>query len=282
MNFSKIVLASPRIILTIFLTCLSVMAFDAAADNKPKDGHETALDTGNHVFGRITTSVPIVADANGEIPAGDLVADAQLMATQPANLGRAQIALVNPNGLLGNNGLTGGHYPRDVSYNELHNLQPMGFSLITLSLTAQQLKYVLEQQFTGCGAQTQQRILQISNGFSFSWKPDGGICSKIWEVKLSRVDMAQMPLETSGNTDVIVSGGVVLNPDKTYRVTVNDSLAKGGDNFTILRDGLNPTEGISDTDALASYLENFKFPKPTYDPNAANLNKPRIIKLPPP
>jgi len=278
MNFNKILLSCQQIMLTLCLVSVLSMAFDAAADNKLKDGSNFAMGTGNQVFGRITAAIPKVADPNGEMPSGDLVADAQLMATQPANLGRAQIALVNP-GELGNNGLSGSYYPRDVRYDELQTLQPMGLALITISLTAQQLKYVLEQQFAGCGAQMQQTILQVSNGFSFSWKPDRGTCSKIWEVKLTRVDMTQMPLETSGTTDIIVSGGVVLNPDKTYRVTVNDSLAKGGDNFTILKDGLNPTVGVSEIDALATYLENFKFPKPPYDPNAANLNKPRIIKL---
>ena len=279
MNFNKPVLACTRILLAFCLICVSAMAFDAVADGKFQDGNKIADVIENQVFGRITAAVPTVADSNGEMPAGDLVADAQLMTTQSANLGGAQIALVNPSGLA-NNGLTGSHYPFDVSYNELYKLQPKGLNLITMSLTAQQLKYVLEQQFAGCGAQTQLKILQVSNGFNFSWKPDEGACSKIWAVKLTRVDMAHMPFDVSGATDVIVSGGVVLNPDKTYRVTVNDSLAKGGDNFTIFKDGLNLTEGVSDTDALASYLENFKFPKPSYDPNAESLNKPRIIKLP--
>lgn len=278
MNFNKTVLASTRILLAFCLTCVSAMTFDAVADIEFQDGNKIVAVIENQVFGRITAAVTTVADSNGEMPAGDLVADAQLMTTQSANLGGAQIALVNPNGL-GNNGLTGSHYPLDVSYNELYKLQPKGLNLITMSLTAQQLKYVLEQQFAGCGTQTQLKILQVSNGFNFSWKPDEGACSKIWAVKLTRVDMAHMPFHTSGATEVIVSGGVVLNPDKTYRVTVNDSLAKGGDNFTIFKDGLNLTEGVSDTDALASYLENFKFPKPSYDPNAESLNKPRITKL---
>jgi 5'-nucleotidase len=94
------------------------------------------------------------------------------------------------------------------------------------------------------------------------------------------MDMSQTPPTPSGIVDFIVTGGVVLNPNKTYRVTVNDFLAKGGNNFTLLKDGINPVEGVSDIDALATYLEPFKFPKPSYDPNSPNLNKPRIIQLP--
>lgn len=48
------------------------------------------------VFGRILAVISKEADANGEMPLGGFVADAQLMATQPANLGWAEIALVNP------------------------------------------------------------------------------------------------------------------------------------------------------------------------------------------
>jgi 5'-nucleotidase len=229
-------------------------------------------------FGRIAAAVSNEADANGEMPAGDLVADAQLMATQAANLGRAQIALVNP-GALGKSGLTGRAYPHDLSYDEIMSLQPHGMVLLTMTLTAQQLKYILEQQFVGCGGQTQQNILQVSNGFSVAWKPNTTTCGKIWEVKLTHIDLSQTPPTPSGIVDFIVTAGVVLNPNKTYRVTVNDFLAKGGNHFTLLKDGTNPAEGVSDIDALASYLEPFKSPKPSYDPHSTDLNKPRIIKL---
>jgi 5'-nucleotidase len=99
-------------------------------------------------------------------------------------------------------------------------------------------------------------------------------------MKLTHVDMSRNPGLVSGVTDVIASGGVVLNPNKTYRVTVNEFLAKGGDHFTLLKDGLNRKEGGSEIEALAAYLENFKYPQAGYDPDDANLNKPRIIQLP--
>ena len=153
-------------------------------------------------------------------------------------------------------------------------------ALVTLTLTAQQIKYVLEQQFPGCGMQTRQTILQVSNGFSFAWKPSRGICEKIREAKLTPIDLSHQPPIVTGDDDVLISGGVVLNPNKTYRVTVNQFLAKGGDNFTILKDGLNPTEGVDNLDALAAYLEKYNFPIPPYDPSDANLNQPRIIQLP--
>jgi 5'-nucleotidase len=40
----------------------------------------------------------------------------------------------------------------------------------------------------------------------------------------------------------------------TYRVTVNNFLADGGDGFSVLREGTNRLGGVVDTDAFADYL----------------------------
>ena len=279
MKFSKIMLAKPsRTLLTSCLLCVSALACSASADS-PVQNHRSPATLSNQGYGKIAAAITGAIDTNGESSAGDLVADAQLMATQAITLGRAQIALVNPSSL-GSQGLTGSHYPHDIDYNELQALQPQRMALVTLSLTAEQIKYVLEQQFAGCGMQTRQTILQVSNGFSFAWKPSRGTCAKIREAKLTPIDMSHQPPIPTGDDDVLISGGVVLNPNKTYRVTVNEFLAKGGDNFTILKDGLNPTEGVDNLDALAAYLEKFNFPIPPYNPGDANLNLPRLIQLP--
>ena len=275
MKFKQIRLASAYRSVIPCVLCVAFMVAEAHGESNVQGT------SSNQVFGRILAAISKEADANGEIPLGGFVADAQLMATQPANLGRAEIALVNPSSL-GKHGLVASYYPHDVRYSELLALQPSGSVLITMDLTAQQLKYVLEQQFVGCGGQTEQRILQVSNGFSFSWKANRGPCAKIWDIKLTHMNLAHEPPIRSRTGEVIVNGGVVLNPNRTYRVTVNEVLAKGGDGFSLLKDGLNRTEGISDIDALAAYLENFKFPKLSYDPNSESLNRPRILQLPPP
>jgi 5'-nucleotidase len=89
------------------------------------------------------------------------------------------------------------------------------------------------------------RILQVSEGFSYSWdaaEPDG-----------SRVDPA----------DIIIGGGV-LNPLASYRVTVNSFLSDGGDNFSVLKDGTDRLGGEVDLDALVTYfgLNSPVFPGP--------------------
>ncbi len=45
-----------------------------------------------------------------------------------------------------------------------------------------------------------------------------------------------------------------LDPAATYRVTVNDFLAAGGDEFYALRVGRNEVTGPLDVEALAQYL----------------------------
>ena len=45
-----------------------------------------------------------------------------------------------------------------------------------------------------------------------------------------------------------------LDPEATYRVTANNFLADGGDNFTLLAQGTNRFVGGLDIDALANYL----------------------------
>jgi 5'-nucleotidase len=227
----------------------------------------------NQVIGSITADVPNTKNAACSMPAGELVADAQLHATQPSNFGGAQIAFMNPGGVR-NPGfvfsqVSGGEAPGDVTYGEAFTVQPFGNSLVTMTLTAQQLKDTLEQQFTGCNGQTANRILLPSAGFAMSWDATGAACHKVVDVKF-----------TSGSAvDAIVSGGVVQNPAKTYRVTVNNFLSTGGDGFTVLKGGTDLLGGAQDIDALVDYMAAFKSPAAPYNPADPLLGKPRIARL---
>jgi 5'-nucleotidase len=108
--------------------------------------------------------------------------------------------------------------------------------------------------------------MQVSNGFSFSWSASAPACAKIVDATLNGV-----PLVTSGT---------VLNPTSTYRVTINNFLSTGGDNFTVFKDATNALGGPQDIDALVAYLANFKVPNAPYKPSDPILNKPRVTRLP--
>src|SRR5205085_8473564 len=164
-----------------------------------------------------------------------LIADAQLKATQPASLGGAVMAFMNAGGVR-NPGFAfaGATFPYDVTYGNAFTVQPFGNSLVTMTLTAQQLKDLLEQQFPGCKGQTGQRVMQISNGLKYSWSAAAPACSKIVDVTLTPTDVTVVPPAVTGAPDLIVIGGVVQNPGKAYRVTVNNFMATGGDGFSVL------------------------------------------------
>ena len=121
-----------------------------------------------------------------------------------------------------------------VTYSEIFTVQPFGNSLVTLTLTGAQIDTLLEQQFVGCG-QTSNRMLQVSSSVSYAWSASGAACSK--------VDPASIQLN-----------GVAIDPAASYRVTVNSFLADGGDNFVVLKDGMNRLGGDVDLDAVEKYF----------------------------
>jgi 5'-nucleotidase len=231
----------------------------------------------NQVIGTITADATNSANAAGEMDAGDLIADAQLQATSAPSLGGAVAAFMNAGGVRSPGFVkpASATYPYNVTYQDAFTVQPFGNSLVTLTLSAQQLKDFLEQQFPGGGCllpsgfpnnQNAQRVMQISKGFSFSWSASGAPCSKIVDVFL--------------NSSQIVASGALVNPTASYRVTVNNFMATGGDNFTVLTAGTGALGGAQDIDALVAYFAAFKAPNPPYNPADPALGKPRVTKLP--
>ena len=234
----------------------------------------------NKVIGSITSALSNSAATSGEMPAGDLIADAQLQATQPPALGGAVVAFMNAGGVR-SPGFTATTYPHDVTYGEAFTVQPFGNSLVTMTLTAQQIKDVLEQQFVGCKGQTTQRIMQVSNGLKYSWSAGAAACSKIIDVTITPTDVTVVPPAQTAAPDTLVSNGVVLNPTKTYRVTVNNFMATGGDGFGVFVGGTNTLGGAQDIDALVAYLSGgYKAPRAAYDRAATALQLPRVTRLP--
>ncbi|MBS0450639.1 MAG: bifunctional metallophosphatase/5'-nucleotidase [Proteobacteria bacterium] len=260
----------------------TMIAADPTVKNVVDGYSQLVSPLANQVIGTIATALPNSASAAGEMPAGSLIADAQLLATQPAALGGAVMAFMNAGGVRNPGFAFGGAtYPYNVTYGNAFTVQPFGNSLVTMTLTAQQLKDLLEQQFVGCKGQTQQRIMQVSNGLKYSWSASAAACSKIQSVVLTPTDVSQVPPVATGAPDVIVANGVVQNPGKTYRVTVNNFMATGGDGFTTLLGGTSVLGGAQDIDALTAYLSSgYKAPKAAYDPSLPALGIPRITQLP--
>ena len=235
-----------------------------------------AAPVANQVIGTITTDVPNTKDAACNMPAGDLIADSQWAATSASNLGGAQFALMNPGGVRNPGflyaGSTAGEGDGNITYGEAFTVQPFGNSLVTLTLTTQQVRDTLEQQFPGCLGQTSTyaKVLLPSKGIRYEWDNTQACGAKVRNLTLT---------SGAGVQTLVDAAGQVVDAGKTWRVTVNNFLADGGDGFTVLKGGSNRLGGAQDIDALSAYLAAYKAPAPAYDPAAANLGKPRIVRL---
>ena len=133
---------------------------------------------GNRVVGSITEDIrssrdtPSGQNAAGEQPMGDVIADAQLEATEPTDFGGSSIAFMNPGGVRGGllyDQISGGEQPGEVTYAELFTVQPFGNSLVVKDCTGQQVYDLLEQQFDNPAAGS-NRILLISAGFTYQYR----------------------------------------------------------------------------------------------------------------
>jgi 5'-nucleotidase len=184
----------------------------------------------NRPAGSVTETLSRVPNDSGESPLGDIVADAQLLATGAEPNGGAVIAFTNPGGVR-----TDMVRREDgaVTYADIFASQPFRNQLVTMTLTGKQLKDVLEQQWAD---PKRPRALQVSKGFAYAWdasKPDG-----------ARIVAARMSLD-----------GKPIDPAASYRVTVNNYLAEGGDGFTVFKEGTARQFGIFDVDALYAYFK---------------------------
>ncbi len=188
------------------------------------------------MIGTVTADVTRTPNAAGESALGDVIADSQLAATSSASTGEAVVAFMNPGGIRSNVtfAASGPEANGELTYGEAFSVQPFGNSLVTMSLTGEQIEMLLEQQFNNPSAGA-NRILQPSTGFTYEWSASG--------LAGDKVD----PL-------TIMINGVVVDPTSSYRVTVNSFLADGGDNFGVLVGGTNRLGGDLDLDALSSYF----------------------------
>lgn len=178
----------------------------------------------NRPVGRVTGDPRDPGPATEETPLGNAIADAQLLATREAG---AQIAFMN------NSGVRTALAPAEdgtITFGQIYAVQPFGNTLITRSYTGAQLLALLEQQFDDEGF---VQTFSVSEGFGMTYD-------------LSRPSGARL-VSTTLN-------GQPIDPDATYRVTMNSFLAAGGDSFTVFEDGTETTVGGLDLDAFEMWL----------------------------
>ncbi|MCJ8191926.1 bifunctional metallophosphatase/5'-nucleotidase [Sphingomicrobium aestuariivivum] len=166
-----------------------------------------------------------------ESPAGNLIADAQLAATRAADKGGADIAFIN------GGGVRAAFVPAvdgTLTFEQIFNVQPFGNTLMTVTLTGQELKRLLEQQFTNDAGGDEQHHLIPSANFTFAYDLDRPAGDRVVWMKLD---------------------GKPVDPARDYRVTTNNFVANGGDGYTVFTEGRDRTGAGLDLDALIAWLK---------------------------
>lgn len=162
---------------------------------------------------------------------GNLIADAQLAATRNEATGGAQVAFINSGGVRTRFSPAA---DGSVTYGQIFALQPFGNTLVVVEMTGAQIGRMLEQQFVDeVPSRLRQSLMIPSAGFTFAYDRDRPSGERIVAMQLS---------------------GEPVDPARTYRVTVNNFLASGGDGFAVLTEATPVADGGLDLDALEAWI----------------------------
>jgi 5'-nucleotidase len=178
----------------------------------------------SQVVGCCEHGIKVDQNEAGESPLGEFIADAQ------RNMMKTDFVLVNVFGVRAN--ISAG----DVTIGELYEIQPHGNTLTKMSLTGEQIRRLLNQQFKN---NYRPQILQPS-GFTFSYDPNRPEHDRI--------------------VDITADDGTPLQDNKSYTMSVTNFLAAGGDGFSVLKEGIHREECDVDVDALIAYVKEMPNP----------------------
>lgn len=114
--------------------------------------------------------------------------------------------------------------PGEITYGEVISVQPFGNTLVVIDLTGKEIQDMLEVGIS-------KGLVQVSAGFFYS---------------VAGQKVTSMTLN-----------GAPVQLDKTYRVVVNNFMARGGDGFVSLQNakGYRLDTGVLDLDVLIDYLK---------------------------
>ena len=172
-----------------------------------------------------TTSSDITDLANdaGESPLGNLVADGQRVAMQ------ADVAFITTGSLRADIPVG------DVTWGDLYAVQPFSSSVLSMILTGEQIRDVLEQQWQ---TPLPPHNLAVS-GLSYTFDDTRPAGDKVTEIRVA---------------------GTPVEPGANYTVAMVDFLATGGDGYTVFTKGADLVYGPPDVDALVAHMASLPTP----------------------
>jgi len=191
---------------------------------------EAAAGPANRPIGRLNGSLLKGTD-NTESQAAGFISDGQLFVARDPARGNADFGLMNNGGAR-----TDLHPEADgtVRFGQIFAMQPFANNVVTKSYTGAEIKAILEQQFaSGTNSAARPNLLTPSSNFHFSFDRSRPAGQRIVAMTLN---------------------GKPVDPASTYRVTINNFLASGGDNFTLFAGGNHPVDAGLDLDATEAYL----------------------------
>lgn len=122
----------------------------------------------------------------------------------------------------------------DISYAEAASVLPFANSLMTTQLTGAQVKTMLEQQWQPEGASRPYLALGLSDNVSYTYDPTRAAGDRI--------------------LDIFINGNPI-DPAKLYTLGSGSFLITGGDNFTVIGEGVNAMDaGRADLEAWVEWL----------------------------
>jgi 5'-nucleotidase len=171
----------------------------------------------NRIIGIAGEDITREENSAGESALGDMVADSD-RASLKADVGFGTSGSLRAD-------LAGG----TISWGSLYAVQPFGDTILSETLTGEQVRQALERQW--------QEPLPPHN------------------LIVSGIEYHYDPAQPAGSrvTEVMVHGAP-LDRTTDYMVALDSYLASGGDGYTSLVGGRNITYGPSDVDALVSYV----------------------------
>lgn len=184
------------------------------ADIKPITGQ---------VMGETADILTNAANASGESALGNFIADGMKATTS------TDFAFMNAGGI--RNPLPKG----TITWGDLFKVQPFGNDLVTMKITGEQVRTLLNQQFNA--PPSYNKIMAIA-GLHYTWTDQNAYGNKI--------------------LDIYLPDGSKIVPTKEYSITVNNFMADGGDGFSILKSGRNRETSVVDLDGFVNYFKSFK------------------------
>ncbi len=162
-------------------------------------------------------------DPAGESALGDLVVDSQ------------RAAMKTDVGFLSSGSVRADMSQGNITWGDLYSIQPFDGTVLSMTLTGEQIERVLEQQWQ---EPLPPHNLMVS-GLVYSYDAARPAGSKVTDVKIH---------------------GIPLDREATYTASMVDFLAAGGDRYTTFKEGQNITNGPVDVDALIAYIESLPQP----------------------